>query len=92
MRTPKLAIAAGGAGVAAVAILVLRRRGRMTPPIPRDERGRWRVVTIARPAEDLAELPAPLADLGDAVEVQLSPAPGGRGTDCLLYTSDAADE
>lgn len=81
MRPQKLAVAAGGASVAAAALLILRRRARMTQPIPRDERTRWRAVTIARPADELAMLPAPLAELGDAVEVQRSEAPGGRGTE-----------
>src|SRR4051812_3030358 len=42
---------------------------------------RWRVVTVDRPVAELAALPSPLADLGDAVEVRLQPAPGDKGTE-----------
>lgn len=45
---------------------------------------RWLVVTVEGTPEDIApagELPAPLADLGAAIEVDLRPAPGGRGTE-----------
>jgi hypothetical protein len=45
---------------------------------------RWLVVTIDAPSEDIAPggaLPAPLAELGDTVEVELRPAPGDRGTE-----------
>ena len=79
--TKRIVVAAGGASVAAAAILLLRRRGRMSQPLPRNERTRWRAVTIARPAGELTPLPGPLAQLGDAVEVVLTEAPGGRGTE-----------
>jgi hypothetical protein len=30
---------------------------------------------------DIAQLPAPLAELGDRIEVRVRPAPGGKGTE-----------
>src|SRR3954468_17033375 len=45
---------------------------------------RWHVVTVNRAAFDVAPdgvLPAPLAELGDAIEVQIRPAPRDRGTE-----------
>ena len=42
----------------------------------------WLVVTVFRePSEiDTAELPAPLAELGDRIEVRVRPAADGKGT------------
>jgi len=77
----RLAVAAGGASVAAAAILLLRTRARMAKPVPRDERTRWRVVTIGCTQEQLATCPAPLAALGAEVDIELRDAPGGRGTE-----------
>jgi hypothetical protein len=43
---------------------------------------RWRAVTVLCPPERLeAELPAPLAALGNRIEVRTAPAPGDRGTE-----------
>ena len=45
---------------------------------------RWSVVTIGGSSSDIAPdgvLPPPLALFGDAVEVELRPAPGSRGTE-----------
>ena len=43
---------------------------------------RWRAVTVLRdPADVSAGLPAPLAALGDRIEVRVTPAPGDRGTE-----------
>jgi hypothetical protein len=49
-----------------------------------DRQRRWLVVTVEGTSEAVAPagvLPAPLADLGDAIEVDLRPAPGQRGTE-----------
>lgn len=46
--------------------------------------GRWRVVTIYRPMAEVSpegQLPAPLAALGDAIEVDIRPAPRDEGTE-----------
>jgi hypothetical protein len=45
---------------------------------------RWQVVTIARSPDEIVpdgELPEPLQALGDDIEVDVHPAPGGRGTE-----------
>jgi hypothetical protein len=45
---------------------------------------RWRAVTALCPPERIgtgADLPAPLAALGDRIEVRVSPAPGDKGTE-----------
>lgn len=55
-------------------------------PAPRneDDPGRWHVVTVNRSLEELADgVPEPLADMGDAVEVRLRPAPGDKGTEVM---------
>lgn len=43
----------------------------------------WLVVTVLREPSDIdtARLPAPLADLGERIEVRVRPAPGGKGTE-----------
>jgi len=51
------------------------------PSSAHDDPTRWRVVTVNRPISELEVLPAPLAALGDAVEVRLVPAPTDRGTE-----------
>ena len=70
-----------GAGAFAVARQLQRRRAagarEATEP-------RWRAVTINRgPADVMPEdrLPGPLAELGDLVEVEVRPAPGGKGSE-----------
>ena len=52
--------------------------------MPRDERTRWRVVTIAGSRDQIAPagvLPQPLADIADQVDVEFADAPGNRGTE-----------
>ncbi|MEU7617311.1 hypothetical protein AB0M91_19970 [Micromonospora rifamycinica] len=49
--------------------------------------GRWQVVTVGVPAVELlpeGRWPEPLRSLVDAVEVDLRPAPGGRGTELAV--------
>jgi hypothetical protein len=49
-----------------------------------EDQQRWLVVTVEGPPERVApdgQLPGPLADLGEAIEVELRPAPGDRGTE-----------
>ena len=43
----------------------------------------WLAVTVFRDASDVdtAQLPAPLAEFGDRIEVRVRPAPGGKGTE-----------
>ncbi|MFS0700658.1 hypothetical protein AB6N24_11870 [Cellulomonas sp. 179-A 4D5 NHS] len=84
------------AGVLALgALAAARRRSGAVPD-------RWHVVTIHRDPSDVdvtATRPRPLAALGEAVELRVSPAPGDRGTelaarlrpDSGLSGSDAKD-
>jgi hypothetical protein len=53
---------------------------------------RWHAVTINCPPERLETLPQPLAALGDAIEVQIRPAPGDKGTEVLARLREATDE
>jgi len=47
-----------------------------------DDPHAWRAVTVNRPIGDLeGAIPAPLSGLGNAVEIRLQPAPGGKGTE-----------
>ena len=50
----------------------------------------WLVVTVLRDAADLEAmaLPAPLADLGDRVEVRVRPAPGDKGSELAVRLRD----
>jgi hypothetical protein len=65
-------------GIAAIGGTAYRLR-RVRPARPGDGR---HVVRVNRaPDEVAASLPSPLTDLGDAIEVKLRPAPGGRGTE-----------
>ncbi|WP_212993307.1 hypothetical protein [Actinoplanes auranticolor] len=45
--------------------------------------GRRHVITVNRAFDEAGtgRLPAPLAELGEAVEIRRQPAPGGRGTE-----------
>jgi hypothetical protein len=47
------------------------------------ETGRHHVITVNRAFDEAGtgSLPAPLAALGEAVEIRRQPAPGGRGTE-----------
>jgi hypothetical protein len=56
-----------------------------------EPRSRWRAVTVNKPASDVAPdgvLPAPLAKLGDAVEVRISPAADSKGTELAARLRD----
>jgi hypothetical protein len=77
------ATAAASAGLAVTQI----RRSRARAPEPgasAESRNRWRAVTVNKPAAEVApdgNLPEPLAALGDRVEVRITPAPDGKGTE-----------
>jgi hypothetical protein len=55
---------------------------------------RWHVVTIYLPVDKVmpegpeGRLPAPLADWGDVLDVQIRPAPGNRGTELAARLRD----
>lgn len=50
----------------------------------------WLAVTVfCEPSDiDTAKLPAPLAEFGDRIEVQVTPAPGGKGTELAARLRD----
>ena len=84
MRTTvKVAAIAAGAGV----IIQQISRSRV-PSAPADRTGaerrnRWLAVTVNKAPGEVApdgNLPEPLADLGDSVEVRITPAADAKGT------------
>jgi hypothetical protein len=50
----------------------------------------WLAVTVFREESDIdaAQLPAPLAELGDRIEIRVRPAPGGKGTELAARLRD----
>ena len=82
------------AGVGAGVVVVRRMTGRrFDNGGPREAQNRWHTVTVNRPPEEVApdgRLPEPLEALGDAVEVQIRPAPGGRGTEVAARLREGA--
>ena len=76
-----VALAGVSAGVIAARRIATRQAGNGTAGQVPD---RWHTVTVNRPPEEVApegRLPEPLAGLGDAVEVRVRLAPGGRGSE-----------
>ncbi len=69
------------AAVAATAVTVMARRLVRAGGAKSSASDRWHSVTIFREPEQLGPLPVPLDELGEAVEVRIRPAPGGRGTE-----------
>jgi len=86
MSTPagKVAGAALSVGGGLVRRLQHAVAGDSQAPADAEARSRWRAVTIHRSQEEVmpsGQLPAPLAALGEQVEVRVRPAPGGKGTE-----------
>jgi hypothetical protein len=82
-RARTVAVLAVGGG-AVVAVRRLRRRASGGADGAGEPRSRWRAVTIDREPEEVmpgGRVPAPLAELGDLVEVGVRVAPGGKGTE-----------
>lgn len=81
-------IAAMAGAVAARRALASRAGGQWPIARPeREPRQQWHVITINRGMPDVApdgRLPEPVARLGDAVEVQVRPAPGDKGTELAV--------
>lgn len=76
-------VAAVAGGVAARRVLA-RQHAPERNGHEREDASRWRVVTIYRKPDEVApegRLPEPLAQLGDAIEVQIREAPGDKGTE-----------
>jgi hypothetical protein len=82
-----LAAAAAG-GVATSRVLAARRSGGSRTDTRHNSsvRQRWHTVTVNRPIDEVApggRLPEPLSRLDD-VEIEVRPAPGGRGTEIAV--------
>ncbi|GEK23442.1 hypothetical protein [Cellulomonas xylanilytica] len=80
------------AAVGAAAVAAARTVADRTSNAADEDVTRWRVVTVNRPLDDVvAGTPAPLADLGDAVEVRVHAAPGDKGSELWARWRDGAD-
>lgn len=84
MRTTiKVAAIAAGAGI----IIQQVSRSRVRAPADGngvEPRNRWHAVTVNKAPGEVApdgNLPEPLADLGDSVEVRITPAADSKGTE-----------
>jgi len=87
MRPTGILLTAGAAAAGAVTAtrIAAARRARHA------DAARRHVITVNRPFAEIGDdaLPAPLAGLGDAVEVRRQPAPGGRGTEIAVRARSA---
>lgn len=87
MTEPRRAVViATAAAVTALAIFRRRASRKLT-----GEAGQWQAVTVNLSPEQVrpsGQLPGPLTDLADMAEVDLRPAPGGRGTEVRVQLRD----
>ncbi|MET8836032.1 hypothetical protein ABZV78_19215 [Micromonospora sp. NPDC004540] len=77
-------LAGPGLALVAAGVLVRRRRRRPLTAAQDPRPGRWQVVTVAGPPEEVlpsGRWPEPLRRLDGALELSARPAPGGRGTE-----------
>ncbi len=88
-RVGKVAALAVGAVAAAGAVRLVRSSDGRPAGTGRSASG-WLAVTVfTEPSEiDTARLPAPLAELGDRIEVRVRPAPAGKGTELAARLRD----
>jgi hypothetical protein len=94
-RAMIMAGAAGGALAAARAAAHRRAIDFLSIAAHGTGERRWHAVTVDLPKDDVVpggRLPAPLAALGDAIEVRTRPAPGDRGTEIYARSRDEADK
>lgn len=82
--------AAALAGGAVLLVRVARGRAPRGPVTGGWTGSGWLAVTVLREPSDLDthQLPAPLAELGDRVEVRVRPAAGGKGTELAARLRD----
>ncbi|WP_410651450.1 hypothetical protein [Amycolatopsis sp. cmx-4-54] len=84
MSKARAATAAVVGSVGVVAFSVIRRLRQVSRGRAADHDEHWLAVTVNRSPEDVgpvASLPAPLAGLGDGVEIRIVPAAGDKGTE-----------
>ncbi len=88
MKTSAKAAAAAATAAASIGLAVTqvkRSRARASKPdVAAGPQNRWRAVTVNKPAAEVApdgQIPEPLAALGDRIEVRITPAPDGKGTE-----------
>lgn len=90
-------VASMGTEALDAAVSVVRRAGeaiRSRTSHAGETEHRWHVMTVCASAEEVApggKLPEPLARLGDAIDTQLRPAPGERGTELACRLHDKGD-
>ena len=86
-------VALAGLGVGAGALWRWRSRRAADGVGDKGAANRWLLVTVNRPPDEVmsdGRLPDPLARLGEAIEVQVRPAPGGRGAELAARLVDPA--
>ncbi|HEX8227512.1 MAG TPA: hypothetical protein VF572_06615 [Candidatus Saccharimonadales bacterium] len=69
-----------------VGLVAMKRHART-----QDQAGRWHTLTVNLPLAKVApkgNLPTPLYELGDKIEVRFTPAPGDRGTEVAVRLTD----
>lgn len=82
-------------GAAAAAGATLAVRSAQKQAAPQEDDTRWHTVSIYRSREEILPgggLPTPLAELGDAIEVRVVEAPGGRGLELSARWSPDSDQ
>ena len=84
-----LIISAAVAATTAAGVLFSKQRS--TKPEARDEKSRWRVVTVQRSEADVIGAMQPLTALGAAIETRLRTAPGDRGTELAARILPGSD-
>jgi hypothetical protein len=104
MAIPKLLSRAAGMAAEAGGVVVDRVQHFRVPgagggpPTDSPDRSvqRWRVVTVLCSPEQIGTgdaLPATLAELGDRIEIRVTPAPGDKGTELAArYRGPATEE
>jgi hypothetical protein len=88
MKTTAKAAAAAAAAAASIGLAITQvKRSRVRasePDVQAGPQNRWRAVTVNKPAAEVApdgQIPEPLAAFGDRIEVRITPAPDGKGTE-----------
>ena len=77
-------------GLTAVSAIAAKQRARTM-----DQAGRWHTLTVNLPLSKVSPkgaLPAPLAELGDMIEVRFRSAPRGQGTEIAARLTDMRDQ